>query len=927
MPQNPFYRQYLLPIILLLFCNLTFGQTEAAISGNVVNPQNEPLEYVSVALLHPKDSTMINFTTTDIKGDFKIIENSRDSLLLQFFSTGYVAYFKNIVFAHEAIDLGKIILEEDIDLLDEVTISAVVPVQIKKDTVAFNTEAFKVDSDDNIEELLNKLPGMEIDSDGAIVAQGNEVTKIYVDGKEFFGGDPAIVLKNLSADVIAKVEVIDKKSDESELTGVSDGNKQVILNFSLKKNKQNRGFGKVSAGIGLDNRYFGNLNYNRFSKKTQFSAVAKFNNINVTGSNIRDFLQNANGLGDDSDEEDAVKVKNLSGFLTTATAGMHYGHEFQKRESLNADYTYNSSINDGVSFTKRTTFSGFNKFDSEMQSNYDNTTENHNLNFNYINQAHATHSFFIKGGYNANQRGTMLNRNSDFYDDDGVLKTTNNSEFISDSNKNSGNVKFTYYKKLNDIGRNFNSGLQLIKSTIDRENEQHTNTTRNINTDNEVYKEILTSRDELIQDNTINYDLKYSEPLGNNHFVKFHTISSVRTIAEDVSQLRNTLSNQDDFVLFEYDYLHKEFNLRTKLGYSYNVEKLNIYAGVELQDLSRKFGEINKEEIHKNNLFYNPQFNVQYIPKVGRKYRLNYTRTVRNPSTFQSSTVINDIIPTYIRKGNPDLDPEQNDVISIRANIHDYASSLSFYGNLRYQYTSNAIISTIAFQEENIYWRIRSFENNGYKNNIRASFSLSKKIDGLGIRYTLKNTNSYSTYNSIVSIRENGKSVPILNEVRAENYSGSLSFENFNKNVFDAKVGASYKINKTHFSVVRDLNRDFATQRYFGLIDYDLTNKININTQFDYIIFSDTKFNSNQKLPLWNASVSYAFTKKKNNIIKLLLIDLLDKNVDIRRRSTINYIEEVTTESLGRYVILSYTYRLNNGKKKKKKKKKYAKKQ
>ena len=98
MPQNPFYRQYLLPIILLLFCNLTFGQTEAAISGNVVNPQNEPLEYVSVALLHPKDSTMINFTTTDIKGDFKIIENSRDSLLLQFFSTGYVAYFKKYCF-------------------------------------------------------------------------------------------------------------------------------------------------------------------------------------------------------------------------------------------------------------------------------------------------------------------------------------------------------------------------------------------------------------------------------------------------------------------------------------------------------------------------------------------------------------------------------------------------------------------------------------------------------------------------------------------------------------------------------------------------------------------------------------------------------------------------------------------------------------
>lgn len=916
-------RNLCLHFALFLICYVAFGQTEAPIKGTIVTAQNEPLEYVSVALLHPNDSTMINFTTTDSKGDFKILENSRDSLLIQFFFTGFIAQFKNIVYEHTTLDLGKIILEEDIGQLDEVTISAVVPIQIKKDTVAYNTDAFKVDSDDNIEELLKKLPGMEIDSEGAIVAQGNEVTKIYVDGKEFFGGDPAVVLKNLSADVIAKVEVIDKKSDESELTGVSDGNKQVVLNFSLKKNKQNRGFGKASAGIGLDNRYFGNLNYNRFSPKTQFSAVAKFNNINVTGSNIRDFLQNANGLGDDSDEEEeAVKTKNLAGFLTTETAGVHVGHEFQKRESFNADYTFNASVNDGVSHTKRTTFSGVNKFDSEIENQYDNSTENHKINFNYINQANKTHSFFIKGGYNSNLRETMSDRRTEFFDEDASLKNLNLSNFWNDMDKNSGNIKFTYYKKLNDQGRNFNAGLLLNHSELDRFNEQRTHIVRNVGDDNESIRDIETSRDELIHDKGLTFNLKYSEPLGNNHFVKFETISSIRTIDEDISQTRNTITETDDFNLFEYEYLHKELNLRSKLAYSYNIEKLNIYAGVELQDVSRAFGELEVETLKRNDLFLNPQFNAQYIPKAGRKYRFNYNRSIRNPSTYQSSSVINDLIPSSIRKGNPDLEPEQNDVFLFKANIHDYSSSLSLYGSIRYQYTSNAIISTIAFQEENIYWRTRSFDNNGYKNNIRTSFSLSKKIDGLGIRYTLKNANSYNTYNSIVSIREEGRNVPILNAVRAENYSGSLSFENFNKNVFDAKIGASYKINKTHFSVVHDLNREFATQRYYGLIDYDLTNKINLNTQFDYIVFSDTKFNSNQSLPLWNAAVSYAFTKKKNNIVKLLLIDILDKNVDIRRRSTINYIEETISESLGRYVVLSYTYRLNNGKKKKKKSRK-----
>lgn len=300
------YRLPICSLIFLLLSTFVFSQS-SSIFGNIINEQKEPIEFVSVVLLQQKDSTFVNYTITDIKGYFKIPDVPNSSLIVQFSYMGYITQSKNIDFKNEAVDFKTITFIENLNALNEVTISVVVPIQIKKDTIAFNASSFKVNPDDNLESLLKKLPGLEIESDGKVVAQGNEVTKIFVDGKEFFGGDPAIVLKNLSADAISKIEVIDKKSDVAELTGVDDGNKEIVINFTLKKSKKKQGFGKVSAGMGLDSRYFSNLNYNKFTPKNQFSVIGKFNNINVTGSNIQDFIANANGIADESDDEKRCK--------------------------------------------------------------------------------------------------------------------------------------------------------------------------------------------------------------------------------------------------------------------------------------------------------------------------------------------------------------------------------------------------------------------------------------------------------------------------------------------------------------------------------------------------------------------------------------------------------------------------------------------
>ena len=262
-------------LLSLLFFNLTitfasFGQDNPSIKGKIVGSDKVPLEYVSIAVLQQKDSLYINSAITDAKGDFSIYNLPQDSLIVQINYVGYQVYFKNIVYNNQSIDFKTITLSEDTSMLDEVVLTVTVPIQIKNDTIAYNANSFKTNPGDNIDALLGKLPGVEIDSDGQVLAQGEPVTRIFVDGKEFFGGDPSIVLKNLSADAISKIEVIDKKSDEAELTGVDDGNKEVVINFTLKKTKKNRGFGKLSGGAGLDSRYFSNVNYNQFSSKTQF---------------------------------------------------------------------------------------------------------------------------------------------------------------------------------------------------------------------------------------------------------------------------------------------------------------------------------------------------------------------------------------------------------------------------------------------------------------------------------------------------------------------------------------------------------------------------------------------------------------------------------------------------------------------------------
>ena len=287
----------LLVLGLLVCLNPKLSAQQSTISGVLADSLSEPLINGTIVLLHPQDSVMEYFAISDLKGNFKINAISKGNYILQASYVGYQSFYTNIEVDGSDRNIGVIVLEPEALYLDGATVTADrIPIQIKKDTIEYDAESFRTQPNDVVEDLLKKLPGVEVEKDGTIRAQGQEVEGITVDGKEFFGTDPKIASQNLPADAIDKVQVFDRKSDVAEFTGVDDGQRNKSINLKLKDDKKKGVFGNVTAGYGTDDRYQGKATINRFNKKSQLSFLGRANNINEQGFSFEDYINFSGGL-------------------------------------------------------------------------------------------------------------------------------------------------------------------------------------------------------------------------------------------------------------------------------------------------------------------------------------------------------------------------------------------------------------------------------------------------------------------------------------------------------------------------------------------------------------------------------------------------------------------------------------------------------
>ncbi|HEY1010981.1 MAG TPA: carboxypeptidase-like regulatory domain-containing protein, partial [Daejeonella sp.] len=398
-------------IIIFIFTSLIGAQLfaqDGRLNGKVVSSKNnEPIAYAAVLLTGETDSTKRTGALTSTTGEFSLKDLQAGRYLLQISFLGYKSILRPVQIAAGSIDLGLLKLEEEALSLNEVTISAEqLAVKVRKDTIEYNADSFKTQPNAVVEDLLKKLPGVEVDRDGNILVAGQKVTRLTVDGKDFFGTDPKTATKNLPADAIAKVQVVDSKTLEAKATGVDDGQREKVLNLTIKEDKKRGWFGNANASGGTTDRYNGYLSANHFNKNLQFAVLGMSNNISnssfqyddlssFSGGNVGNifappaggnFSINVNN-GRTTISGSGVFDNNAIGEVTTHSGGINYSNSWGKSNKLAISSSYFTYFSQGVG-NRRSTIQDINQGDvlrtAEVTNrNSDNEAHRFNLKAEY----------------------------------------------------------------------------------------------------------------------------------------------------------------------------------------------------------------------------------------------------------------------------------------------------------------------------------------------------------------------------------------------------------------------------------------------------------------------------------------------------------------------------------------------------------------
>ncbi|MEL6987732.1 MAG: carboxypeptidase regulatory-like domain-containing protein [Bacteroidota bacterium] len=439
-------------LLLLIWSQISFAQF--SLEGLVVDQNKTPLVGATVVLLD-QDSTMVGFGISSEKGAFLLEEIERGDYIIQITYVSYANLVESIApeWNAKAINLGEFYLKESSEILQEVEVKAEhIPMGIRGDTISYNTAAFKTKPGANVEDLLKKLPGIEVQRDGSIKAQGEDVEKVLVDGKEFFGDDPKIATQNLEAEAVDKVEVFDKQSEMAEFTGIEDGQDEKTINLKLKEDYKNGGFGKIELMGGTDDRYLAKGNYNRFSPRLQMSAVFGGNNINKQSFSFNDYVNMMGGF---------------SAALSGGLDGMNFGELNGGRSPEGITHSYSGGVNFNYDFNKKLKWTSnyfYLQNDKNVNRETNSTQFTNDLEFQSIDSVRSInenrrHRINTKLNYKKNPLTQIVLKNN-FGFGNGNLQRTAMTLFSSESNSNT-----TLNRNVNASNSfNYDGNIQLRKN-------------------------------------------------------------------------------------------------------------------------------------------------------------------------------------------------------------------------------------------------------------------------------------------------------------------------------------------------------------------------------------------------------------------------------------------------------------------------------
>ena len=899
-----------LTIILSFLAISVFGQL-SKLTGNIVDEQGKSLPTATVVLLTPSDSTMMYFAISNSEGHWEIKNVKSGEYLMQFAFLGYETAWREISFPYEKGEYwGVMAMKPKALNVDGVeVIGEHVPMQIKKDTIEFNAKAFKTKPDAVVEDLLKKLPGVEVDRAGNIKAMGENVRKVYVDGKEFFGNDPKVATKNLPADAISKIQVYDKKSDESEFTGIDDGSREKALNLILDEDKKGGVFGHVQAGYGTDNHYQGNVKLYHFTDKMQMAGLAMQNNINQFGFSFQDYMDfNGGMMSMMSGGSTEIKIggnsslpinfgQQVNGLTTSGAGGLNFSFSPVKDRRFFISYLANGTKKSSIQNTNTQNYTSDVTYIQQQDVDIIKRDTAHSLNFGVRYRIDSTQNIFLDGGASFNSSNSWGNSYTDSYQDGQLVNWLDN---ISNqgSNRINGSAKASWLKKFagNKTVLKLGANANISKSVSD---QQWQNTTYFAAMD-------LSSLESLYQDNNFdNISYSANTSLTQRLGKRFFAIPEFSISSSDDSLIRKQgippASDASVDSLFSPAFSRKYNRIRPGLTLKRSTKQvqLNLFLKSEYYSTINYLWE--DAGVEKSKFALLPGFSFDYEYKSGHRINLNYQSNLVQPTLNQLLPIANTTNSLSVSYGNRNLKPEFQQNLFLHWIIFDQFSFTSLFTSLNASYT-----------KDKINWARTINDNLGQTLNlinvdddyrINGNMNFSTPIRPLGINFKAGVSEGWNRGINLVNGVEN------INT----NFSHRLtmSVDNRTKKKWDVSVGGAVSLTDAKYSLQESLNNRYTDFSYYTDIQFNPNDNWSFTVSADVTNYNDKSFGESISVPLVGAELSYFFMKDNRGSFNLQGSDLLDKNKGITRVSELNYLRETRSNIIGRYVMLSFKYRLN----------------
>ncbi len=893
----------------------TFSQSDSSLNvsirsdfqvkGKLVDTLGNPIARATLKLYTVGRQDTLKTVSNNV-GFFLFKDVPTKNSVLVISSVGYGTTTKAITIPadNEVLSIDKLVLANSYTSLQEVFVS-VPPIMVKEDTVEYKADSFRLKPNAMVEDLLKKMPGIDVDKNGNITAQGKTVTKVRVNGKDFFSGDPKTATRELSADMIDKVQVIDDYGDMANASGIKDGEPDKVINLQLKKEKNRGIFGRSTTGVGTDNRYQGTANVNIFDNNKQITFFGGANNTNTStfgfdgggGGGGRGIQVNIGGNNQGG-------IGGTEGLSTTKSFGTNFRSDFKdKKGSIYGNYSFSNKSTDINRDVASQNFFENSSFLNHQADSSLNRSKNHRASINIEWNIDSFNYIKFIPEFNTREANNTSNSIFDYLRNsiDTTSRGINNNLTHSQSPNFSGNLIFNH--KFRKRGRNLSVNINGGYNSSDATNNKF-NLTNNLIPILDVVQQNQYINS-MNQTDNINVRFNYSEPIMKDRYLDLiysfghsYTSNDRATYAIDalnVNQFLPELSNA-----FETDFLNQRIgaNIRTvKKKYNYSV-------GVSTQPVSQKGYSLTRDSaympIRTQNVFPTARFAYNFTRT--KNLNFNYFANAVQPTFGQLQPVKDISNPQYQTQGNPLLKPSQNHFFSLFFNNLNFTSGRTFFVGANYNFIQNQIINN-TMRIGNAGTQLTSYDNvNGYYN-VTGFYNYSKPWN---------NRTYVLTINGSVNLNHN---IALIDSQR--NVGKNLLFSQGGKMEFNWKewlefdLGARYGLNRVRYSLPGQQNVDYGSWTISNNSRIDLPKDWVFKHDLEYIINRGLSSGVNQNIILMNASFEKTLFKKKTGILRVSGFDVFKQNKSIARSVNGNNITDTKVNRLTRYFMLTFIYRIN----------------